>query len=253
MILAVGLFTVGELGAELFTTRVAIITLFIGSVWWLYGYAVVRVTAFPLLLLYLMLPLPGFVHRNLTFPLQLIASSVSVDILNTLGFLAYREGNVIDMGFSQFQVVEACNGLRFILPLLCSGCDFCLLPADGMVEAIGAGDHYRSAGRGHQCGQDCRHRHPGPLFRCRGGPWFFSRFFRVGGLHGLFCPVHRCRLPAEPASRTNKAPGATGRTRGGTGTGQHEGAVAGHRGCPDHLRAYSDGRGGCWAMFPPWP
>jgi exosortase D (VPLPA-CTERM-specific) len=124
MILAVGLFTVGELGAELFTTRVAIITLFIGAVWWLYGYAVVRVMAFPLLLLYLMLPLPGFVHRNLTFPLQLIASSVSVDILNTLGFLAYREGNVIDMGFSQFQVVEACNGLRFILPLLCLGVIF---------------------------------------------------------------------------------------------------------------------------------
>lgn len=124
MVAAVGLFTVGELGAELFTTRAAIITFFIGAVWWLYGYPVIRVMAFPLLLLYLMLPLPGFVHRNLTFPLQLIASSVSVDILNTLGFLAYREGNVIDMGFSQFQVVEACNGLRFILPLLCLGVIF---------------------------------------------------------------------------------------------------------------------------------
>ena len=121
MAIAVGLFTVGELGAELFTTRASIITLFIGAVWWIYGYAVVRVIAFPLLLLYFMLPLPGFVHRNLTFPLQIIASSVSVEILNTLGFLAFREGNVIDMGFSQFQVVEACNGLRFILPLLCLG------------------------------------------------------------------------------------------------------------------------------------
>ncbi|WP_372683009.1 VPLPA-CTERM-specific exosortase XrtD [Desulfosarcina sp.] len=124
MAAAVGLFTVGELGAELFTTRASIITLVIGAVWWIYGYAVIRVIAFPLLLLYLMLPLPGFVYRNLTFPLQLIASSVSVDILNTLGFLAYREGNVIDMGFSQFQVVEACNGLRFVLPLLCLGVIF---------------------------------------------------------------------------------------------------------------------------------
>jgi exosortase D (VPLPA-CTERM-specific) len=124
MTAAVGLFVVGELGAELFTTRFSIITLFIGAVWWIYGYAVVRAMAFPLLLLYMMLPLPGFVHRNLTFPLQMVASSVSVDILNALGFLAYREGNIIDMGFSQFQVVEACNGLRFILPLLTLGVIF---------------------------------------------------------------------------------------------------------------------------------
>ena len=114
----------GELGAELFTLRVSVITLLIGCVWLIYGYRVFRFLAFPLFLLFLMLPLPGFVHRSLTFPLQIIASSVSVDILNTLGFIAYREGNVIDMGFSQFQVVEACNGLRFILPLLCLGIVF---------------------------------------------------------------------------------------------------------------------------------
>lgn len=124
MTAAIGMYIAGELGAELFTTRASVITLFIGAMWWIYGYQVIRVIAFPLLLLYFMLPLPGFVHRNLTFPLQIIASTVSVEILNTLGFLAYREGNVIDMGFSQFQVVEACNGLRFILPLLVLGVIF---------------------------------------------------------------------------------------------------------------------------------
>jgi exosortase D (VPLPA-CTERM-specific) len=121
MAAAILLYSLGELGAELFTTRVALILFLIGAIWWLYGRPVVRTIAFPLLLLFLMLPLPGFVHRNLTFPLQLISSRLSVEILNTLGFMAYREGNVIDMGFSQFQVVEACNGLRFILPLLCLG------------------------------------------------------------------------------------------------------------------------------------
>lgn len=121
MAIGIGLFAVGELGAELFTTRAAVITLLIGAVWWLYSRAVIRVIALPLALLYFMLPLPGFLQRNLTFPLQIISSSVSVDLLNSLGFAAYREGNVIDMGFSQFQVVEACSGLRFILTLLCLG------------------------------------------------------------------------------------------------------------------------------------
>ena len=124
MTVAICLYIAGELGAELFTIRASVITLFIGAMWWIYGYPVIRLLAFPLLLLYFMLPLPGFVHRNLTFPLQIIASTVSVEILNTLGFLAYREGNIIDMGFSQFQVVEACNGLRFILPLLVLGVIF---------------------------------------------------------------------------------------------------------------------------------
>jgi exosortase D (VPLPA-CTERM-specific) len=118
---AVGLYIVGELGAELFTTRVAIISLLIGSIWLLYGYSVVRVIRFPLLFLFMMLPLPGFIYRNITFPLQLLSSFMSVGILQSLGITAYREGNVIDMGFSQFQVVEACNGLRFILPLLTLG------------------------------------------------------------------------------------------------------------------------------------
>ena len=121
LLLAVCIFIVGELGAELFTTRVSIIMLLISSIWMLYGYEVIKVIRFPLLFLFMMLPLPGFIYRNITFPLQLISSTWSVAILHLLGISAYREGNVIDMGFTQFQVVEACNGLRFILPLLTLG------------------------------------------------------------------------------------------------------------------------------------
>ena len=121
LVLAMGLYVVGELGAELFTIRVSMLVFVIGSVWLLYGWEVVKVLRFPLAFLFLMLPLPGFIYRNLTFPLQLISSAWSVKTLHLLGISAYREGNVIDMGFTQFQVVEACNGLRFILPLLIIG------------------------------------------------------------------------------------------------------------------------------------
>ncbi len=121
MIGAVCLYSVGELGAELFTTRAAIICFCIGALWWLYGYRMLREAAFPLMLLFLMLPLPGFIYRNLTFSLQIFSSAASVELLNAIGFLACREGNVIDMGFGQFQVVDACNGLRFIMPLLTLG------------------------------------------------------------------------------------------------------------------------------------
>ena len=82
MLFAVILFGLGELGAELFTTRAAVITLFIGALWWMHGRAVVRTLALPLLLLYFMLPLPGFVYRSITFPLQIMASTISVHLLN---------------------------------------------------------------------------------------------------------------------------------------------------------------------------
>jgi exosortase D (VPLPA-CTERM-specific) len=81
----------------------------------------IRILAFPLLFLFLMLPLPGFIYRNLTFPLQILSSKWAVSFLHLWGIMAYREGNIIDLGFTQFQVVEACNGLRFILPLFTLG------------------------------------------------------------------------------------------------------------------------------------
>jgi exosortase D (VPLPA-CTERM-specific) len=121
LLLAIAVFIVGELGAELFTTRVSMVFFIIGLTWFICGSKVVRVLRFPLAFLFLMIPLPGFVYRNLTFPLQLMSSTGAVGILNILGISAYCEGNVIDLGTMRLQVVEACNGLRYILPLLSLG------------------------------------------------------------------------------------------------------------------------------------
>jgi exosortase D (VPLPA-CTERM-specific) len=127
MFIAIILYIIGELGAELFTTRIAVLFLCVGAVWWIYGSQVLHTLAFPLSVLFLMLPLPGFIYRNLTFFLQILSSKASVDLLNWFGYLAYREGNVIDMGFERFQVVDACNGLRFIMPMFTLGVLFAFM------------------------------------------------------------------------------------------------------------------------------
>jgi exosortase D (VPLPA-CTERM-specific) len=119
--LAIAVFIVGELGAELFTTRISLLVFLVGAVWFLYGPEVLRILRFPLAFLFLMLPLPGFVYRKITFPLQLVSSAWSVKVLQKVGVSAYREGNVIDLDFMMLQVVEACSGLRYILPLLTAG------------------------------------------------------------------------------------------------------------------------------------
>ncbi|MDI6736839.1 MAG: exosortase-associated EpsI family protein, partial [bacterium] len=48
---------------------------------------------------------------------QLVSSQIGVGLIRLYGMTAFREGNVIDLGFTQLQVVEACNGLRYLLPL----------------------------------------------------------------------------------------------------------------------------------------
>jgi exosortase D (VPLPA-CTERM-specific) len=115
------IYSVGELGADVFLTRVSMLLFAIVLTWYFYGFELVKTLRFPLGFLFLCLPLPGFLYRNITFPLQILSSNLSVKILLSLGIMAFREGNIIDMGFSQFQVAEACNGLRFILPMLTVG------------------------------------------------------------------------------------------------------------------------------------
>lgn len=136
MAMAIGVHIVGELGAELFTTRISMIFFFIGAIWLLYGWPLTRVLAFPLGFLFLMLPLPGFIYSNITFPLQLLSSKWSVSFLHLFGVLAFREGNIIDLGFTQFQVVEACNGLRFILPLFTLGVLFAFWQAKPLWQRL---------------------------------------------------------------------------------------------------------------------
>ena len=121
------LFLAGELGAELFTSRVAMLLLVVGAAWLVYGPEAIKILRFPLAFLLLMFPLPGFIYRNLTFDLQLFASIGSVHLLHLLGISAFQEGNMIDVGFSRLQIAEACSGLRYVFPLLTVGLLFAYL------------------------------------------------------------------------------------------------------------------------------
>jgi len=73
---------------------------------------------FPLFVLLFAIPAPPFITQAITFKLRLFSSTISVEALHWLGISAFREGNVIDLGTMQLQVVDACSGLRYLLPTL---------------------------------------------------------------------------------------------------------------------------------------
>ncbi|MDP8567767.1 VPLPA-CTERM-specific exosortase XrtD [Methylophilus aquaticus] len=72
----------------------------------------------PIFFLVFCIPLPYFMEALLTARLQLLSSEFGVMFLRAIGTSVYLEGNVIDLGQYQLQVVEACSGLRYLYPLM---------------------------------------------------------------------------------------------------------------------------------------
>jgi exosortase len=100
---------------------ISLIALIAGLVIWLGGWKLFRATAFPILYLILMVPLPGSVFSAIASPLQSIASFCSAGLLEVLRVPVDREGNVFRLAGVSLEVAEACSGLRSLVGLLSMG------------------------------------------------------------------------------------------------------------------------------------
>jgi exosortase len=65
-----------------------------------------------------MIPLPWRLEKALGPPLQYVATLASTFTLQTLGFMAFSEGNVIQLGEHRIGVVEACSGLSMLITFI---------------------------------------------------------------------------------------------------------------------------------------
>jgi exosortase len=108
---------IATLGAELFLARTALVFSIIGAVCFLGGAKRLRVMAFPLFLLFFMVPIPAIVYNQITFPLQLLASRSAEWALMLLGTPVLREGNILELAGEKLSVVDACSGIRSLLSL----------------------------------------------------------------------------------------------------------------------------------------
>lgn len=113
----VALQAVSAIGAGLFAGSVALLLSIIGAVICLGGFELLRSWAFPLALMLFMLPKLALVYNQVTLPLQLLASRMAAGILTASGVAVLRSGNVLDVSGHRVAVAEACNGIRYLLPL----------------------------------------------------------------------------------------------------------------------------------------
>lgn len=111
------LYVVGELATVYLLLHLSFWCVLVGLLVACLGRPAVTVMAFPLGYLLTAVPLPQFLYQGLSGKLQLISSALGVGCLQFLGITAFRDGNVIDLGPIQLQVVDACSGLRYLFPL----------------------------------------------------------------------------------------------------------------------------------------
>lgn len=95
--------------------RYSLVLAIAGLVLTVAGWQVFRKVYWILLFLFLMVPLPGRVHNMISGPLQTMATTGSVFLLEAFGVNVSQQGNVVTLNEQTTMAVEeACSGLRML-------------------------------------------------------------------------------------------------------------------------------------------
>ncbi len=114
---AIVLMLIGELGSVETLVYVGLWAAVVAIVFLWYGRRA-RHLLFPLLVLAFIVPLPPFINRLLTFELKMMATTLAVKMLRVFDISVLQTGNIIDLGVEKLQVVDACSGLRYFVPMI---------------------------------------------------------------------------------------------------------------------------------------
>lgn len=118
------LLLIGTLGAELFTQRISLVVLLFGIAVYFWGWRVIQFLFVPFVLLLLAIPIPTILFNQIAFPLQLLATDLAVWAIRLFALPVAKLGNVIELlpqgavQAVQFEVVEACSGIRSLMTLM---------------------------------------------------------------------------------------------------------------------------------------
>jgi exosortase len=117
LILCLLFYILSFIGGIAFFCRLALVTSLIAIVWSCMGTAILRSLAFPLGFLFFMIPVPDTLLGMVSFPLQLVATKISAELIGYCTIPIYREGNMLFFINTQLEVAEACSGIRSIMSL----------------------------------------------------------------------------------------------------------------------------------------
>ncbi len=118
LLTSVVFFLIGRLGSLETFIYLSIWLAIVGCIGVFFGKQVLVKYWFPLFILAFIVPAPPFITRLMSFKLRLISTKIAAYVLQTIGIPCYREGNILDLGITKLQVVHACSGLRYVIPIV---------------------------------------------------------------------------------------------------------------------------------------
>jgi len=136
IVLALLVYLLGVIGAELFLSRSSFVLLLAGLLIYFLGWGYFRALIFPWAFLFLMVPLPTLVLSEVTFPLQFLASNLASSLLALVGVPVLREGNILQLPTMSLEVVDACSGIRSLVSLVTLAVIYGYLMESSMVVRV---------------------------------------------------------------------------------------------------------------------
>ena len=108
----------GTAASEFFTARLSLPVMLLGFSYILGGREFVRRARFPLLFLFMMIPLPYIIYYKITFPMQMMSAKFSAALLDLIRIPIIRRGNILVLPNYELEVVAACSGLRSLMTMV---------------------------------------------------------------------------------------------------------------------------------------
>jgi exosortase D (VPLPA-CTERM-specific) len=90
----------------------------IGFVWSSLGTEAMKTLMAPLVYLFFMVPLPMAFYISASAEMQLLSSKLAMVLISLFQVPASLDGNIIILASARLEVAEACNGLRYLFPLV---------------------------------------------------------------------------------------------------------------------------------------
>ena len=111
-------FWLGDLSGEFYTLYISFWLILVGICLLHLGIQKSQSIGFALFFILTMFPVPDFINTRIMLKLRMISSKLGVAIIHLFGLPALREGNIINLGFTKLQVVNACSGLHSLISLI---------------------------------------------------------------------------------------------------------------------------------------
>src|SRR6185436_15232816 len=124
---AVILAIVGAAVGDSFTERVGMVLCVAGLVWTLFGSQIFKHLAFPVAYLFLMIPLPYVVVKEVAYQLRIVDAALAAPVLRMLGVPVYREAYYLHLPDITLEVADLCSGISSVFALLALGAAYVYL------------------------------------------------------------------------------------------------------------------------------